>query len=217
MIVGFAGKLQSGKDTSGYRLLDKFGFTRISFAEALKKDTATKFRRTLKAHYRMTRPDLQKKEPTEKEWDEIIYRGLWLERDDVTRAMLQEVGTEVYRAVNMDWWVNRWSEEVGKVDSGHVVVTDTRFENEINAIKNRDGKLVKVIRPALQVATKDVSSHASENEWTQFTDWDAVVVNDGAVEDLWKKIDDLAEQWSLTPSKKWQREEEQRVKALAKK
>ncbi len=203
MIVGFSGRLQAGKDTAGYRLVDKYGFRRISFAEALKRDTAAKFRRTLKAHFRMIDARLKKLDDegkvSEAAWDGKLHDALWINRDEVTRAMLQEVGTDVYRAIDPDWWIKRWHDEVTKVDNGHVVVTDVRFVNEAEAILSRSGVLIRIERPSLQAGSSDAQTHESENGLKGWTRWNETLVNDCTVEDLWTKIDKLTATWGVDP------------------
>ena len=201
MIIGFAGRIGSGKDTCAHRLLDRYGFSRVSFAEALKVEVATKFNRTLRAHLLMVNSNIRAADAagkmTEVAWEAQIHKILWLERDGVTRAILQEMGTDVRRADDPEYWIKQWDKAVDKAGEGaQIVVTDVRFPNELDALRRRGGKLVRVERPSLPPLGK--TPHPSENSLDYFKDWDAVLMNVGSVADLWGKIDHVAKSWGLT-------------------
>jgi hypothetical protein len=76
------------------------------------------------------------------------------------------------------------------------VVSDIRFKNEIDAIRARGGKVIRVHRPDTDtdaVAT-GITAHASELEQQSFTDdmFDVVVMNNRTLEDLFDIVDSIA-------------------------
>ena len=90
-----------------------------------------------------------------------------------------------------------------------IVISDCRFPNEIKSIKSAGGKIVCVergIQPhwydiALQANRGSVNAqdwlrtemiHASETAWVG-TNFDAVLDNNGTIEDLFSQVKDLAQ------------------------
>jgi hypothetical protein len=70
-------------------------------------------------------------------------------------------------------------------DHKHIGIADCRFQNEVDAIKQNGGIIIKIIRPGLE---HENDSHASENI-DAVKNFDHVIVNDGTLEDLYKKVD----------------------------
>jgi hypothetical protein len=119
------------------------------------------------------------------------------------RYLMQSLGTEWGRKlIHPDLWVNALFnryEHAGH-DSNHCsggverhkttclpkwIIPDVRFPNEAQAIKDRDGVIINIIRP--DIAKTNHSSETSLNEW-QF---DHTIINDGTLEDLFNKVKSL--------------------------
>jgi hypothetical protein len=136
------------------------------------------------------------------------------------RVMLQHLGTEWGRYVaDEDIWVNvmlraaseilrgqQYDRRVGltgfdprQASSIGVVVSDVRFLNEMEAIRNAGGKLIRVVRPATDKnATKTgIVGHASEAEQKAFQDddFDVVLRNQQTVEVLLQMVDVVVTNW----------------------
>ena len=104
------------------------------------------------------------------------------------REMLQMVGTDCLRnTFNYNIWINALMADYIPTEDGTLpkwVVTDTRFLNEVEAIKKRDGKIVRVER-------KDVNppnGHSSEMELSSYKDFDYIIYNNGTIEDLTRNV-----------------------------
>ena len=106
------------------------------------------------------------------------------------RRLLQWWGTEYRRAQDPDYWTKAWGRKIEQYELSrrHVLVDDVRFMNELNVIRAHGGLIVKIERPGFLGA----NSHSSETSLDSFTDWDAIVVNDGTLEKFRKKIGGLA-------------------------
>ena len=65
------------------------------------------------------------------------------------------------------------------------IISDARFFNEINAIKERGGYMVRVDRGDLTL------KHSSELEWQSYNDWDFIIDNSGDYEHLIKQVKDM--------------------------
>ncbi len=73
------------------------------------------------------------------------------------REVMQFLGTEYVRYVQDNYWIEQLRKDVGS--GGNVLVADTRFPNEGNAIREMGGKVIRVVRIG---ASSGKDAHASE-------------------------------------------------------
>lgn len=71
-----------------------------------------------------------------------------------------------------------------------IVISDIRFENELKAIPDAGGYLIKLVRPEPTKNEEDFH-HVSESEQDSFDSsmFNATVINDGTLKDLYQDID----------------------------
>lgn len=102
------------------------------------------------------------------------------------RRLQQVLGTEAGRSVfGDDLWIRLMLAAANRVE-GPVVVTDVRFDNEVDAIHAAGGLVIAIDRPGLGANT---DAHASEaGVSAQLVD--QVVVNDGGLADLYSNVED---------------------------
>ena len=163
MIIGFVGFIGSGKDTAADYLVNFHGFRRDSFANTLKDAVA--------AVFGWDRVLLEGRTKEAREWREQVD-SWWAERLDMPsltpRWILQQWGTEVCRnAFHDDIWIASLENKMRKT-TDDIVISDVRFPNEIRAIHNAGGRVVRVVR-------------GPDPEWYQ----DAVNVNSGPTNMSW--------------------------------
>ena len=121
---------------------------------------------------------------------------------------MQWFGTEVFRTSFHDKvWI--YSLESRLLQHDKVVITDCRFPNEISVVRNYGGLVIRVQRGVepewvetaklalggdveAQLKMNDSGVHVSEWAWLN-EEVDAVIENDGTLEDLWGKIDCLTQ------------------------
>jgi hypothetical protein len=215
MIIGFVGFIGSGKDTAADYLVNFHGFRRDSFANTLKDAVANVFGwdRTL----------LEGRTTQAREWREQIDPW-WAERLGMPhltpRWVLQYWGTEVCRqGFHDDIWIASLENKMRKT-TDNIVISDVRFPNEIKAIHNAGGIVVRVKRGAdpewydaavstnkgpnsnISWATskrklETLKIHASETAWVG-GNIDFTVDNNGTIDDLFAQIKDLIPQQGLT-------------------
>lgn len=183
MILGLAGPIGVGKTTLAQQLGQR-GFVRVPFAEAIREEVLAKFPRTLRAH--LLSKDEQLVFLTDAEWLDRVSRALLTKTDPFFRAILQEMGTEVRRADDPDYWVKRWTERVRGLE--RAVADDMRFPNECQAVRDLGGWLIKVERAGYE--RRD--GHESERALDDWKDWDMVVKNDGGLDQLTETASGLA-------------------------
>lgn len=112
------------------------------------------------------------------------------------RIMLQTLGAEWGRAFDPDIWINCLINRASSWTRTPIVVSDVRYINELKLIKEANGKLIRLKRFKTDKKAVDIGikNHSSETEQLSFRDdqFDFIVVNDGTLEDLYKKIDIIA-------------------------
>lgn len=108
------------------------------------------------------------------------------------REVLQVVGTEVFRnCFRETFWIDLMKLNLSKAarEGAEVAfVTDVRFRNEMNAVRELGGRLVRINRNLDQT---DQIPHASELEMASIPDeeFDYVVDNDGSFAEYCDKIE----------------------------
>jgi hypothetical protein len=190
-------------------LVNFHGFRRDSFANTLKDAVANVFG--------WDRVLLEGRTTQAREWREQIDPW-WAERlnmpDLTPRLMLQLWGTEVCRnGFHDDIWIASLENKMRKT-SDNIVISDVRFPNEILAIKNAGGQVVRVVRGADPEWYQDAWNmnqgpsnmswsisktrmeqrkiHASETAWIG-RGIDIEIDNNGTIDDLFKQIKSLVE------------------------
>lgn len=203
MIIGICGWIGSGKDTIADYLVNEHNFIRESFAGTLKDAVASVFG--------WDREAIEGRTKEARDWREKVdpWWAARLNMPNLTpRLVLQLWGTEVGRqAFHNDIWIASLENKLRKTN-GNVVITDCRFPNEVQAIKNAGGKTIWVQRGDLPEwygtlismqgkATagikadymKQFNVHASEWEWVG-SEFDIIIYNNGTLEDLYCSIKD---------------------------
>ena len=118
------------------------------------------------------------------------------EKDKYGRALLQYVGTEVFRAEDENYWVNLMLSILRAVAKeniwDYVIIADCRFPNEIDSMKKEFGaKHLRIVRPGYDNGlTPEQQAHFSE---TALDDYpvDILIDNSGTLLDLVNTIADI--------------------------
>jgi hypothetical protein len=204
MIIGVCGFIGSGKDTVADYLQNFHEFRRESFASTLKD--------AVSAVFGWDRTMLEGRTKEAREWREQVDPW-WAARLDMPtltpRWVLQYWGTEVCRkGFHDDIWIASLENKLRK-SKDNVVISDCRFPNEIKSIKDSGGMIVWVKRGSLPdwynlaveanqgfnfavQELKRLKIHASETAWVG-TEFDAVVDNNGTIDELYSQIKNLLE------------------------
>lgn len=182
-IIGLSGYAGSGKDTVGKLLISK-GFQRVAFGDEVKKalyalnPAIGVNRRTGAVTYLKPLYDGMKGSFDEK-WDT-------LKAMEEVRRLLQRMGTEVGREIfGPDVWVEAAFQHWTGFDA---VVTDVRFPNEAEAVLNRGGIVVRVLRDGVGPA-RDSKGHVHLSE-VAIDDWafDYHITNNGTLAELAESV-----------------------------
>lgn len=177
-LIGVCGNKFMGKDTIADYLTAEYGYTKLAFAQPVKEVS--------KILFGFTHEQLHgdQKEETDKNW------GI------TPRTVFQFIGTDLIRKqmckilpdIGEDFWVECLKQKCKKLlESGKsVVISDVRFENEANAIKDLGGIIIRVHRSS---ANND-DSHESENSLKNI-DVTHDIFNNSSLKELYSTINKL--------------------------
>lgn len=168
-LIGIAAKARSGKDTVATYLWEKYGVTRIAFADPIKVAAQSMFGLT---HDQAWNDSLKE--------TVIPYWGL------SPRQMLQQLGTDASKPVfGPDIWIKRWAMSYSTLmETDDIVVPDVRCDLEASYLRMLGGVIIHLERPDAQA----VSSHISEAGVTVHPE-DRYIINNGTLEDLYAKVE----------------------------
>jgi hypothetical protein len=140
MIIGVTGLIGSGKDTIADYLVTHHGFKRISFAASLKDAVSSVFGWDRELLEGTTKSSREWREQKDEWWSNRLGREI------TPRWVLQFWGTEVLRNhFHNDIWVASVENKLRQAKDD-IVITDCRFANEVNAIKDAGGLTMRVSR-----------------------------------------------------------------------
>jgi hypothetical protein len=193
VIQGFIG---SGKDTLANLLLEKYpNGIKLSFASALKDVVSCIFG-----------------------WDRKLLEGdsiesrLWREKVDewwskrlgvknlTPRFILQNIGTNLFRNhFHPDIWIASIERKILESKNlNYVIITDCRFENEVEMLKKFDSKFFNIrrgelpewVKDYIENDTKPENIHCSEYLWLK-NNFDYIIENNQDLESLKSQVSNL--------------------------
>jgi len=185
MIISLSGKIGSGKDTVAKIIQDitpTYEWKVKKFAGKL-KEVATI----------LSGVEIEKWEDQEFKQSQMSEEWGMTYRD-----FLQKIGTEAMReGLHTNTWVsalfadykimlypfNCTIDKHGELPNW--IITDTRFPNEMEAVRNHVGIAIKVVRESGNTIG---TTHESETALDNYNDWDYVIENNGTIDDLKQKV-----------------------------
>lgn len=140
MIIGLCGFQDAGKDTIANYLIKEHGFKHLSFASVLKDIVAIMFDWDRTKLDGISMDDCNWMDTVDKWWaNELNIPNL------TPKYVLQYFGTELFRNnFHSDIWVKILKKQLAKYDK--VVISDCRFENEINMLKYYGSVIIQIYR-----------------------------------------------------------------------
>ena len=205
MIIGITGFIGSGKDTVANMFVER-GCVHDSFAAPLKDVCSSIFgwpREMLEGDTVESRDF--------REMPDMFWTKKLGVPNFTPRLALQLLGTEVLRNhFDQDIWLNSLEYRMRKMSESSpcVVVSDARFRNELDLIKNMGGVVIWVQRGELPewyetasqahsnvvcrkiMTTKYKDVHESEWNWAGYN-VDYIINNNGTLEDLEKQVENI--------------------------
>ncbi len=194
IIIGISGKAGVGKDEFANVAVEQFGFLRRGFADGIKAEIMSMLG-WMDIPYRHSQfwGDYTKKEtpilfqtsdgsPVSPVRCLPFFEGLKHGDSFIPRELLQWVG-EYGRGKDPLYWINRLFQNT---QTERLIISDVRRVNELNAIRQRGGYIVRIHRNVPEGVVSN-SGHASEVELDSYTDWDYTLVNDRKLKDFQTK------------------------------
>jgi hypothetical protein len=164
-LIGVCGPASSGKDTLSDYIVTQYGGCKYAFADPLKK--------AAKILFNLTYDQLHgsKKEEIDERWNLS------------PRQILQRLGTEGCRDIFSDTiFITRMLQDFESyrhLQDGYFVVSDVRFENERNAIRDNGGTVIHIYRENITPA----NAHVTEQRLVPSDD-EFVISNNGSINDM---------------------------------
>lgn len=198
MIIGLNGKKRAGKDTVADYLGEKYGFTKIGFADTMYEavcslwgityEQALKYKETGSVAIHVN-------------WDGTIPSDV-LSHNWTWRAHLQRFGTDMGRRVfGNDFWVERMIERYfdpltdAEFRKLRFVVSDVRFDNEAKALVKLGGDIWHIERPGIDDGDSHESEAGIDDAWIE-----GDICNDGTMEELHVVLDEwMRKAYTLDP------------------
>lgn len=169
MLLGLNGAAGAGKDTFGFVLRDEFGYHKAAYADKLREALET-LDPTIVANG-------EHHGPLPAGYRGPVYRGLAHAINEYgwegyktspfsmdIRRLIQVMGTEVGRGIaGENVWINATFKGLN-LDNNNVI-TDVRFPNEAEAIKEAGGYIIHIDRPDVENRAPAHASETSMNDW----------------------------------------------------
>ena len=183
MIIGISGKAGSGKDTAAKMLEVLYANPNISY-EDFSNRKYKNFADIQIVHFADILKETVQVLFGIGEWETNTQEGKkttieWIGK--TVRELLQGVGQGLRDAIDPNLWIKvlfanteNWS---------NYIIADVRYPNEIKAIKERNGILLRIDRKGA-----GAGNHSSEIALDDYKEWDVHIENNGSIEDLFEAM-----------------------------
>ena len=183
MIIGISGKAGSGKDTAAKMLEVLYANPDISYEDFANKRYKN-FADILIVHFADALKETAQVLFRLGEWETNTQEGKkttinWIGK--TVRELLQGIGQGLRDAIDFDIWVKilfantkGWS---------NYIIADVRYPNEVKAIKERNGILLRIDRKGA-----GAGNHSSETALDDYKEWDVHIENNNSIEDLFEAM-----------------------------
>ena len=183
MIIGISGKAGSGKDTAAKMLEVLYANPDISYEDFANKRYKN-FADILIVHFADALKETAQVLFRLGEWETNTQEGKkttinWIGK--TVRELLQGVGQGLRDAIDPNLWIKvlfanteNWS---------NYIIADVRYPNEVKAIKERNGILLRIDRKGA-----GAGNHSSEIALDDYKEWDVHIENNGSLESLFEAM-----------------------------
>jgi len=161
MLIVISGKARVGKDTVANILVkilkNEYGldYKTIAYADDLKKFVGDCFYLTKEHLYGKLKTEPLASLPKKSDG------SYW-----TTRELLQYIGTDVFRNIDNNYWINRLQRFI-QLNPGNYIITDGRFPNEVDWVLDSGGIHIRVLgRSREETGRKEHASEISLDAYT---------------------------------------------------
>lgn len=174
-VIGVNGRAQHGKDTIVQILHDLYGYERVAFADILKN---------VAYNSKAEIPTVFGHERIDKLVDAIGWEDA--KKNQYVREFLQGLGVAGRLYLAEDVWVAAAYHNAPK--GKLLAISDMRFPNEFQSVKDRGGITIRVTRPGIPSVNEHISETALDNHA-----FDYYLTNDETVADLAQQVIEVVE------------------------
>lgn len=204
-LLALSGNASCGKDTASNYIVNKYGFIKIAFADKIKRILLDLY-------------DL----PYENLWGESKNRIIYDPRykiPDSNEYLNARIGAQTFgdcgRSLYIDTWSNFVFIQIEKLQKSYfydyedkrgifknyinpgkknIVISDCRYLNEMNKIKEMGGKLIRIKKTVVPLKG-NAGMHSSETNQVKIMDnfFDYIIKNDGTKQEMYDQIDKFME------------------------
>lgn len=138
--------------------------------------------------------DIQKNELTNIKWENMPF--ITKKSGCMThREFLEQFGTKVIRKIKSSAWVDATLNKIEYENSQLSIIPDIRFPNEVQAIKDKGGVIIRLTRNLHNSQVECETALDKENfDWNQF---DVIIDNtEYSIEKLCNELTSLKQLWS---------------------
>ena len=192
MIIGISGKAGSGKDTAAKMLEVLYANPDISYEDFANKKYKN-FADIQIVHFADSLKETAQVLFRIGEWETNTQEGKkttinWIGK--TVRELLQGIGQGLRDVIDPNLWVKilfantkGWS---------NYIIADVRYPNEVNAIKERNGILLRIDRKGA-----GAGNHSSETALDDYKEWDLVIDNNSTKVDLFNTLKKIVQKYPL--------------------
>jgi len=115
------------------------------------------------------------------------------------REVMQYVGTNIFRKMYNNVWADATIRQIQNDDSEFAIITDCRFPNEVEAVQNAGGKVIRLTRNPFKEDNHDSETMLDKDrfDWNKF---DAVVDNEIMTIGMQNEaVSKILQEWNLIP------------------
>ena len=169
MLIGLTGVKNSGKSTISSFLVQNYEFEEFAFADPLKRACMEIFNLSEEQVF----GNFKCKETIDTYW--MVS----------PRVILQTIGTLIRNISDSipnlhNVWIRNMYKKINNSNSSNIVISDVRYSDEANMIKQLGGIIIKIERK-----NKTIDFHESEN---QNVNSDFVIYNNSSLEQLYLQL-----------------------------
>ncbi|AYV82122.1 MAG: deoxynucleoside monophosphate kinase [Homavirus sp.] len=181
MIIGLLGKKRVGKDTVADYLVNNHNFRKETMATPLKDACGVIFGFNNDQLY----GDL-------KETDDSVW-------NISPRKILQYLGTDIFRKdiakiipdIGDKFWIKCMENRINTIQKKNpkmnIVISDIRFDNEVDMVHKLNGIVIKIDRPSIS----NTDQHESEANIDLIKSYDLIITNDKDYTHLYDEVDSI--------------------------
>lgn len=193
-IIAFAGRKQSGKSTACDCIaslisnqMSNISYKIYSFADPLKQDICINI---LGLSYEQCYGSDDDKNS--------ITDLVWNNQQLTARDVMQIVGTEIFRSMYPNVWVNALIGKIQREKPDVALISDCRFPNEVSIVKDNGGCVIRLTRnPFNSMHPSEKALDQSEYSWDNFN---FILYNDSlSIEEKNTKIIDYLDSFQVLP------------------